>query len=149
MELFHTPDSQEGINKWIMLQGPSERIGMFTVMGMTWNLLAEEVNKDSEELGGALLKLMKVWEIPNGGKDKSQLLARYVAKNNALEAESEDWECLGQLNDILQVKIDALEAELRNAEGYLWDASDASQWEDYINGVPHLKSEYTKENDGD
>ena len=47
----------------------------------------------------------------------------------------------------LQAKVDALEAELRNAEGYLWDASDASQWEDYINGVPHLKSEYTKEND--
>lgn len=46
-------------------------------------------------------------------------------------------------------RIEELEAELRNAEGYLWDASDASQWEDYINGVPHLKSEYTKENDDD
>jgi len=114
----------------------------------------------------------RIKELEDANKDKSQLLARYVAKNNALEAESEDWECLGQLNDILQAKIDELEAELatvrkdrhrsavamqkriekleaelRNAEGYLWDASDASQWEDYINGVPHLKSEYTKEND--
>ena len=89
----------------------------------------------------------RIKELEDANKDKSQLLARYVAKNNALEAESEDWECLGQLNDILQAKIDALDAELRNAEGYLWDASDASQWEDYINGVPHLKSEYTKEND--
>jgi len=41
------------------------------------------------------------------------------------------------------------EAQLENAEGYLWDASDASQWEDYINGVPHLKSEYTKEGEDD
>ena len=41
--------------------------------------------------------------------------------------------------------IEYLEAKLENAEGYLWDASSASQWEDYINSVPHLKSEYTKE----
>jgi len=45
----------------------------------------------------------------------------------------------------LQAKVDELTAELENAEGYLRDASDSSQWEDYINGVPHLKSEYTKE----
>ena len=45
----------------------------------------------------------------------------------------------------LETKVDELTAELENAEGYLRDASDSSQWEDYINGVPHFKSEYTKE----
>jgi len=45
----------------------------------------------------------------------------------------------------LQAKVAELTAKLENAEGYLHDASDSSQWEDYINGVPHFKSEYTKE----
>ena len=74
-------------------------------------------------------------------------LAEYIKQNRHF-----DGFCMGD-HDLearakkLQAKIDALKSELRNAEGYLWDASDASQWEDYINGVPHLKSEYTKEND--
>ena len=66
MILFSTPESQEEINNWIMLHGTEERTALFTVMGMTWNYLAAEVNKDQLELGGAILKLMKAWDIPTG-----------------------------------------------------------------------------------
>jgi len=46
----------------------------------------------------------------------------------------------------LQTKVEVLEAQLENAEGYLWDASDESQWEDYTQShIHHPKSRYTKE----
>ena len=52
--------------------------------------------------------------------------------------------------DYQQAKVEELEAKLENAEGYLWDAADASQWEDYaINNIHHLKSKYTKEGASD
>ena len=56
--------------------------------------------------------LAKVEELEDANKDKSQLLARCFAEKTRLEAESEGWECLGQLNDILQAKIDALQGNM-------------------------------------
>jgi flagellar biosynthesis/type III secretory pathway protein FliH len=53
----------------------------------------------------------------------------YQAKVEKLEAESEGWKCLGQLNDILQTKVDELEQERNLAwdKGYNLGRNDAHQ----------------------
>lgn len=45
MELFHTPQSADELATWIeSLPGPERALAM-TVMGMTWNYLAEVVEE--------------------------------------------------------------------------------------------------------
>ena len=48
MGLFATPTSTENIMRWIENLPPSDRVTAMTVMGMTWNYLAEQVNNDED-----------------------------------------------------------------------------------------------------
>lgn len=49
MGLFATPKSSEEIMQWIERLNGTEKTAAMTVFGMTWNYLAEAVNKDDEE----------------------------------------------------------------------------------------------------
>lgn len=52
MEFFHTPKTQDELLDWIESLATSEKVVAMTVLGMTWNFLAEQVNnsQDSEEI---------------------------------------------------------------------------------------------------
>ena len=45
MGLFATPESVEVIQEWIEAHPPEDRAHLYTAMGMTWNFLAELVNR--------------------------------------------------------------------------------------------------------
>ena len=49
MVLFHTPMSSAEINDWIDLHPPEDRAAMYTVMGMTWNFLANTINNHVDD----------------------------------------------------------------------------------------------------
>lgn len=44
MKLFATPESVKHIEDWIMMHPREEQMRLWTVMGMTWNLLADAVD---------------------------------------------------------------------------------------------------------
>jgi hypothetical protein len=46
--LFHTPASQDELLDWIESLSSDEKLVAMTAMGMTWNLLAELINKSLE-----------------------------------------------------------------------------------------------------
>ncbi len=48
MALFHTPESVEEIQKWIEAHPKDERAHLYTIMGMTWNFLADMVNRTQD-----------------------------------------------------------------------------------------------------
>ena len=54
MELIHSPESVEAIQQWIDLHPPKDRAAMLTVMGMTWNFLADMVAMHNEFGGDAV-----------------------------------------------------------------------------------------------
>lgn len=60
MGLFATPESVEVIQEWIEAHPPEERIHLYTAMGMTWNFLAELVNRAD-----------KFGKVSDGQKDQS------------------------------------------------------------------------------
>lgn len=45
MGLFATPESVEVIQEWIARHPPEDRAHLYCCMGMTWNFLAELVNR--------------------------------------------------------------------------------------------------------
>ena len=51
MGLFATPTSQQDITDWIEKFPAEQRIALLTVMGMTWNFLAQAVD-DHNTYGG-------------------------------------------------------------------------------------------------
>lgn len=51
MGIFHTPKSADEIVEWINRHAPEERAHLMTVMGMTWNFLAQAVT-DHNTYGG-------------------------------------------------------------------------------------------------
>jgi len=48
MGLFATPDSADVITDWIERHPADQKASLYTVMGMTWNLLSEVVAKSGE-----------------------------------------------------------------------------------------------------
>lgn len=75
MELYATPESQSEITSWIELHSPESRVSLFTVMGMTWNFIANAVS-DAEEYGGDSAEHL-------GGTDKLERLKTILAKSSA------------------------------------------------------------------
>ncbi len=53
MAMFHTPESLEYILDWIEGHPAEERAHLYVVMGMTWNFLADLINKTGEFADGA------------------------------------------------------------------------------------------------
>lgn len=58
MNGFNTPKSIEDITSWIELHPVGDRSHLFTVMGMTWNFLAEVVNV-ANQYGGDSVEHLK------------------------------------------------------------------------------------------
>lgn len=53
MELFHTPKDTQELHNWIDRHPVEDRAHLYTVMGMTWNLIAAAL--DEEVKGDELL----------------------------------------------------------------------------------------------
>jgi len=53
MALFHTPNTVEEIQNWIEGHSAEEKAHLYVVMGMTWNFLADFINKTGEFADGA------------------------------------------------------------------------------------------------
>ena len=51
MGMFNTPQSVEEIEAWILKHPKEDQLHLWTVMGMTWNFLAEAA-KAHNEFGG-------------------------------------------------------------------------------------------------
>jgi len=50
MALFYTPEDTQYIQDWIERLPAEQKIVGYTVMGMTWNFLAEAINKKLKEV---------------------------------------------------------------------------------------------------
>lgn len=48
MALFYTPKNVEEIQNWIEAHPKDERAHLYTAMGMTWNFLAELIERHNE-----------------------------------------------------------------------------------------------------